>query len=92
METSVEFEMSSLFEKEIHYHIKVEEEKRMLERQADFNTVACFTIMDPKNFGFIDFDSLLTFMSKYNSEIDAKKINAILRRFNDNTEFKITYR
>jgi Ca2+-binding EF-hand superfamily protein len=48
--------------------------------------------MDPKNFGFIDFDSLLTFMSKYNSEIDAKKINAILRRFNDNTEFKITYR
>jgi hypothetical protein len=32
MDTSVEFEMSRLFEKEIHYHIKVEEEKRMLER------------------------------------------------------------
>jgi hypothetical protein len=51
-----------LIEKELHYHIKVEEEKRALERQADFNTVACFTMMDPNNFGFIDFDLLYKFM------------------------------
>lgn len=40
---NVEFELSRLVEKELHYHVKIEEEKRTLERQADFNTVACFT-------------------------------------------------
>ena len=53
---NVEFELSRLFEKEVHYHIKVEEEKKTLERQSDFNTVACFTLLDPKYFGFIAFD------------------------------------
>ena len=52
----VEFELSRLIEKEIHFHIKVEEEKKQLERQADFNTVACFSNLDPKAFGYIDFD------------------------------------
>ena len=51
---NVEFELSRLYEKEMHYHVKVEEEKKTLERQADFNTVACFTVLDPKNFGYID--------------------------------------
>jgi hypothetical protein len=61
--------LSRLIEKELHYHIKVEEEKRALERQADFNTVACFTMMDPNNFGFIDFDLLYKFMSLYDKDI-----------------------
>jgi len=52
----------------VHYHIKVEEEKKTLERQADFNTVACFTLLDAKNFGFIDFDSLHAFVAKYDKE------------------------
>jgi hypothetical protein len=30
--SNVEFELSRLFEKEVHYHIKVEEEKKTLER------------------------------------------------------------
>ena len=30
--TNVEFEISRLIEKEVHYHIKVEEEKKTLER------------------------------------------------------------
>lgn len=29
---NVEFELSRLFEKEHHYHVKVEEEKKTLER------------------------------------------------------------
>ena len=62
---NVEFEMTRLFEKEVQYHIKVEEEKKKLERQADFNTVACFTIIDSKNFGYLDFDQVYAYMSKY---------------------------
>jgi hypothetical protein len=52
----IEFELSRLIEKEIHYHIKVEDEKKTLERQADFNSVACFTVLDPNGFGFLAFD------------------------------------
>jgi len=36
-----------LFEKEIHYHVKVEIEKQELESMNDFNTVAVFSILDP---------------------------------------------
>ena len=54
----VEFELSRLIEKEIHYHVKVEEEKKTLERQADFNTTACFTVIDVKGLGFIDFEKI----------------------------------
>jgi hypothetical protein len=43
----VEFELSRLLEKEIHYHVKVEIEKRELEDMADFNTVAVFSVVDP---------------------------------------------
>ena len=78
----------------MHYHIKVEEEKKTLERQADFNTVACFTLLDAKNFGFIDFDSLKTFVAKYDKEqllTNRAAIGAILRRLNDNEDFKIDF-
>ena len=64
----IEFELSRLFEKEVHYHVKVEEEKKTLERQPDFNTVACFTVIDAKNFGYLDFDQIYAFMSKYDAE------------------------
>lgn len=89
---NVEFELSRLFEKEVHYHIKVEEEKKTLERQSDFNTVACFTILDPRNFGFIDFDNLKNYMVKYNRDINTCTINAILRRLNNDEDFKINFR
>lgn len=56
LDSNIEFELSRLIEKEIHYHQKVEDEKRTLERQADFNMVAAFTVIDPKGFGYIDFD------------------------------------
>lgn len=62
---NVEFELSRLIEKEVHYHIKVEEEKKTLERQADFNTVACFTVLDPKSNGYLDFDALKVYMHKF---------------------------
>ena len=52
----MEFELSRLLEKEIHFHIKVEIEKRELEVAEDFNTVAVFTMMDALNFGFLDFE------------------------------------
>ena len=62
---NVEFELSRLIEKEVHYHIKVEEEKKTLERQADFNTVAWFTVLDPKSNGYLDFDALKVYMHKF---------------------------
>jgi len=88
----IEFELSRLFEKEIHHHVKLENEKRELERQADFNSVACFTALDPKKNGFIDFDALKVFMRKYNHKVNGSDINAILRRMNSDEDFKIDFR
>jgi hypothetical protein len=42
----LEYELSRLLEKEVHYHLKVESEKKTLERQVDFSTVAAFTVID----------------------------------------------
>jgi hypothetical protein len=64
----IEFELSRLFEKEIHFHMKVEEEKKQLFRQSDFNTVACFANLDPKKFGYLDAESLIKYMNKYDSK------------------------
>lgn len=47
LQSNVEFELSRLLEKEIHYHVKVEIEKRELENMIDFNTVAVFSVLDP---------------------------------------------
>lgn len=46
MQTNVEFELSRLFEKEIHYHVKIEIEKKALEAMEEFNTVSVFSVID----------------------------------------------
>lgn len=46
LHSNVEFELSRLFEKEIHYHVKIEIEKKGLEAMEEFNTVAVFTCLD----------------------------------------------
>ena len=92
LETNIEFELSRLIEKEVHYHIKVEEEKNTLERHPDFNTMACFTVLDHKNHGYVDFEQLYIFMRKYDEDADMEVVNAILRRFKSNDDFKISFR
>ena len=67
---NVEFELSRLIEKEVHYHQKVEDEKLTLERQPDFNLVACFTVLDPLKYGYIEFDQLYRFMKKVNPQVN----------------------
>lgn len=47
--------------------------------------------MDPKNFGFIDFDQLNNFYKKFDFASDQQKINAILRRMNSDEDFKIDF-
>lgn len=63
-----------------------------LERQADFNAVACFTVLDPKKNGYIDFDALRVYVKKYNHKVTGSDINAILRRLNTDEDFKIDFR
>jgi Ca2+-binding EF-hand superfamily protein len=53
--------------------------------------MACYSAVDPKKFGFIDFDQLKEFMRKFDSSIDTKKINSILRRMNRDEDFKIDF-
>jgi len=54
--------------------------------------MACFTILDPKYFGYVDFDQLLAFMRKYDADANTATINAVLRRMNSNEDFKISFR
>jgi len=65
LQSNVEFELSRLFEKEIHYHVKVEIEKRELEEMQDFNTVAVFSVLDPLQYGYLDAENLRAFMAKF---------------------------
>jgi len=54
--------------------------------------MACFTILDPKYFGYVDFDQLLAFMRRYDADANTATINAVLRRMNSNEDFKISFR
>jgi hypothetical protein len=64
LQSNVEFELSRLFEKEIHYHVKVETEKQELEAMLDFNSVAVFSVLDPRSKGYIDSEAIRVFCQK----------------------------
>ena len=87
LQSNVEFELSRLFEKEIHYHVKVEIEKRELEEMQDFNTVAIFSILDPYRCGYLDEKNLRAYMAKFQNQdenpIPKSALHAILRRMSD---------
>ena len=72
-----------MIEKEIHYHLKLEQEKRELEEMPDFNTVAVFSCLDPLNKGYLDFGILKDFLGKFESEIMKEGILSIIRRLSD---------
>lgn len=83
LQTNVEFELSRLFEKEIHYHVKIEIEKKALEAMDEFNTVSVFSVIDSRNFGFLDFENIKNYLFKFKQEILKEDVNAILRRLSD---------
>lgn len=100
----LEYELSRLFEKydkfiilikiyrEMHYHLKVEQEKKTLERQVDFSTVAAFTVIDQQRHGYIDFEALRKFLCKFKKDIKKTDINSIIRRMDVDADGKITFR
>lgn len=92
LQHNVEFELSRLLEKEIHFHIKCETEKKELENAEDFSTVALFTCMDALNYGFLDFDQLTNYYAKFKAEVLKEDINAIMRRMSNSLDSKITFR
>lgn len=92
LQTNVEFELSRLFEKEIHYHVKIEGEKKALEAMEEFNTVSIFTVLDQRNYGFLDFENIKNYLFKYKQEILKEDVNAIMRRLSDQPDGKISFR
>lgn len=65
---------------------------------ADFNTVAVFSVLDPLQYGYLDYENIKTFCLKHyarehNQPNNIKyTISAILRRMSDNPDGKITFR
>ena len=92
LQHNVEFELSRLLEKEIHFHIKSEIEKKELEAADDFSTVAVFTYMDALNYGYLDFDQLRNYYAKFKGEVLKEDINAMMRRMSNSLDAKITFR
>ena len=92
LQSNVEFELSRLFEKEIHFHVKVEIEKKQLEAMEDFNTVGAFSILDTLSYGFLDFENIKNFLLKFTQEIMKEDVNSILRRLSDHPDGKISFR
>jgi Ca2+-binding EF-hand superfamily protein len=76
----------------MHYHLKVEQEKKTLERQVDFSTVAAFSVIDQQRHGYIDFESMRKFLSKFKKDLKKTDINSILRRIDQDADGKITFR
>lgn len=99
----IEYELSRLFEKyvyhqcdalyrEMHYHLKVEGEKKTLERQVDFSTVAAFTVIDQQRHGYLDFEAIRKFLSKFKKEVSKSDVNSIIRRMDVDADGKISFR
>jgi hypothetical protein len=84
--------LSRLIEKEVHYHVKLEQEKRQLEDMPDFNTVAVFSCLDPNGLGYLDFGILKDFVCRYESELMKEEILSIIRRLSDQPDGRITFR
>jgi hypothetical protein len=81
-----------LLEKEVHYHLKVESEKKTLERQIDFSTVAAFSVIDQQRHGYLDFESIRKFLSKFKKDVKKSDVAAIIRRMDLDADSKITFR
>jgi hypothetical protein len=67
-------------------------EKKTLERQADFSTVAAFTVVDQSRLGYLDFESLRKFLAKFKKDVKKSDVNAIIRRMDLDGDGKITFR
>jgi len=49
----------------------------------EFNTVSVFSVIDQRNFGFLDFENIKNYLFKFKGEILKEDVNAILRRLSD---------
>lgn len=49
-------------------------------------------MLDPQKFSFLDFNQLYNFMVKFDKSITNPLVNAILRRMNSDTDFKINFK
>ena len=58
----------------------------------EFNTVSVFSVIDQRNFGYLDFENLKNFLFKFKTEILKEDVNAILRRLSDHPDGKICFR
>lgn len=58
----------------------------------DFSTVAAFTVIDQQKHGYIDFESIRKFLSKFKKDIKKSDVNAIIRRMDVDADGKITFR
>ena len=92
LKSNVEFELSRLFEKEIHYHVKIEIEKKQLESMQEFNTVAVFSCLDSNKYGYLDFENIKNYLLKFKREILKEHVNSVIRRLSDQPDGKITFR
>ena len=77
--------------REIHYHVKVEIEKKTLERQEDFNTVSSFTIIDDHRQGYLDFENLKRYLTKFKRDVKKPDLNSIIRRMDLDGDGKISF-
>jgi len=59
---------------------------------VDFSTVAAFTVIDQQKHGYIDFESIRKFLSKFKKDIKKSDVNAIIRRMDVDADGKITFR
>lgn len=88
---NVERLMSQVLEREVHYHIQIEQQKKDLEGCFDFNVRRAFKAIDELRYNYINEQNLKLFLRKMGHHVLKKEITAILRRFDLDGDSKLSF-
>lgn len=83
--------MRKVFEKEIAYHLIVEQKKRELESCQGFSARDAFKAIDVERFKYLNDYNLRLFLKRMGHQVVKKEITAILRRFDVDGDLKISF-
>ena len=88
---SVEIQLTSLLEKEVAMHRRVEKLKQELEVRYDYSPKAAFKSVDDINYGYIDASSLKRFLKNAKYLPSDRELAAIIRRLDLDADARLNY-
>lgn len=85
-----EFAIRKILKSELSYLQSIENHKLRLYKQKGFYPSSCFNLIDQSGSGYLSFDSLSSFLNKF-EKTDPSQIHSLLRRLDKNNDGRISY-